>query len=93
MKPLGQRVLIKRDAQETKTKGGIYLPEKAQDKQCYATVIALGTGDLDKNGNRKEFEVNPGDRVITTQYGGVDVTVDGEKMVLVHEGDILAIID
>ncbi|MEO1843761.1 MAG: co-chaperone GroES [Roseibacillus sp.] len=92
IKPLGQRVLVKRlDAEEVST-GGIVLPDTAQEKPQEAEVVSLGTGGKDDNGNDITFTVNEGDKVLISKYGGTDVKVNGDDLLIINEGDILGVI-
>ena len=92
IKPLGQRVLVKRlDAEEVST-GGIVLPDTAQEKPQEAEVVSLGTGGKDDNGNDITFTVNEGDKVLISKYGGTDVKVNGDDLLIINEGDILVVI-
>ena len=92
LKPLGEKVLIKRIEAEGKTAGGIVLPDTAKEKPREGKVVALGDGKLLKNGERAKFQVNKGDRVLFSSYGGTEVKVDGEEYLLMSEDDILAVI-
>ncbi len=92
LKPLADRVLVRVDEEETKTKGGILLPDTAQKKSQKGTVIAVGTGKLLDNGSRVPFDVKVGDHVLFAKYSGVDVEEDGEKCLLLAERDILGIL-
>lgn len=92
LKPLADRVLVRVDEEETKTKGGILLPDTAQKKSQKGTVIAVGTGKLLDNGSRVPFDVKVGDHVLFAKYSGVDVEEDGEKYLLLAERDILGIL-
>ena len=92
IQPLGQRVLVKRlDAEETSA-GGIVLPDTAQEKPQEAEVVSLGTGGKDDNGNDIEFTVKVGDKVLISKYGGTEVKIDGEDMMIMSESDILGIV-
>ena len=92
IKPLGQRVLVKRlDAEEVST-GGIVLPDSAQEKPQEAEVVSLGTGGKDENGNDITFTVNAGDKVLISKYGGTDVKVNGDDLLIINESDILGVI-
>lgn len=93
IKPIGQRVLVERVEAETKTAGGLFLPDTAKEKPQEAIVRALGTGGLDKEGNKINFNVAVDDKVLITKYGGTEVTVNGTAYVILNESDILAIID
>ena len=89
IKPLGQRVLVKRIEAETKTAGGLFLPDTAKEKP---QVISVGTGGRDEKGALIEFTVKPGDRVLISKYGGTEIKLDGEDYLILSENDILAII-
>ena len=93
IKPLGDKVLVKRVAPEEKTKGGIVLPDSAKDKPREGTIEALGDGRLLPDGKRVEFQVKKGDRVIFTSYAGTDVKVGEEEYLVMGEDDILAVIE
>ena len=93
IKPLGQRVLVKRLDAEEVSAGGIVLPDTAQEKPQEAQVVSLGTGGKDENGNDIEFSVKAGDKVLISKYGGTDVKVDGEDLLIISESDILGVIE
>lgn len=92
LKPLADRVLVKVDEEETKTKGGILIPDTAQKKSQKGTVMAIGSGKVLDNGTHLPFEVKVGDHVLFAKYSGVDIDEDGEKYLLLAERDILAIL-
>lgn len=89
LKPLSDRVLIEVDVEETKTAGGILLPDTAQKKSQKGTVIAIGSGKVLDNGERLPFEVAVGDRVLFAKYSGVDIEEGGKKFLLLSERDVL----
>jgi len=93
IKPLGQRVLVKRLDAEEVSAGGIVLPDTAQEKPQEAEVVSLGTGGKDDNGNDIEFTVKAGDKVLISKYGGTDVKVDGQDLLIISESDILGVIE
>ena len=93
IKPLGQRVLVERVEAETKTAGGLFLPDTAKEKPQEAIVRAIGTGGRDKDGNLIPFNVAVNDKVLITKYGGTEVTLNGTTYTILSESDILAIID
>lgn len=93
IKPLGQRVLIKRAEAEQKTAGGLFLPDNAKEKPQEAIVVAVGTGGRDEQGKLIDFTVKENDRVLISKYGGTEVKIDGQDYVIVSEQDILGIID
>jgi chaperonin GroES len=93
IKPLGNRVLVERVEAETKTAGGLFLPDTAKEKPQEAIVRAIGTGGRDKDGNIIPFNVAVNDKVLITKYGGTEVTFNGVTYTILSESDILAIID
>ena len=93
IKPLGQRGLVERVEAETKTAGGLFLPDTAKEKPQEAIVRAIGTGGRDKDGKEIPFNVAVNDKVLITKYGGTEVTVNGTTYTILNESDILAIID
>ena len=93
IKPIGQRVLLKRVDAETVSAGGIVLVDSAQEKPQEALVIALGTGGKNEDGSAFEFSVSVNDKVLITKYGGTEVKVDGDDHLIVNESDILGIIN
>lgn len=92
IQPLGDRVLLKRVEDSEQTKGGIIIPDAAKEKPQEAEVVAVGSGRKDSDGKPVEFSVKVGDIVLTSKYGGTEVTVDGEQYLLAREDDILGII-
>ncbi|MFP4176282.1 MAG: co-chaperone GroES [Planctomycetota bacterium] len=93
IKPIGDKILVKRLEAEDTTAGGIVLPDTAKEKPKEGEIIALGEGKQLESGNRVEFQVQEGDRVIFASYAGTDVTVEGEEYLLMSEDDILAVIE
>ena len=91
LKPLADKVVVKRLEAEEKTKSGIYLAASAQEKPEIFTVVAVGPGGV-VDGNEIKMEVKAGDRVITGKYSGTTVKVDDEEYTIVRQGDILAIV-
>jgi len=89
--PLGDRVVLRQDEAEKQTASGIYIASTAQEKPQRGTVIAVGEGKLDNNGNLVKPGVNPGDSVIYSKYGGTEVTVDGEEYLILRADDIYAV--
>ena len=89
LKPLADLVLVEVDVEESKTAGGILLPDTAQKKSQKGTVIAIGSGKVLDNGERLPFEVAVGDRVLFAKYSGVDIEEGGKKFLLLSERDIL----
>ncbi len=94
VRPLGDKILVKRADPETKTDAGIYLPESAKDKPKEGKVLALGNGRLNKDtGEYIPFTVKKGDRVIFTSYAGTEIKIGDEDILIVTEDDILGVID
>jgi chaperonin GroES len=92
IRPLGDRVLIKRAEAEEKTAGGILLPETAKDKPKEGKVIAIGEGRTLDNGQRSTFSVKAGDTVLFSSYAGTEVKYGGEEYLIMREEDLLGII-
>lgn len=93
IRPLGEKILIKRVEAKEKTDGGIVLPETAKEKPREGIVTALGDGKLLKSGERVGFQVKEGNKVIFNSYGGTEVKVGGEEYLLMSEDDILAVVE
>lgn len=91
LKPIGERVVIKKLEAEKKTQSGIVLPESAQEKPQYAEVVAISSDIL--NDNDKKDSLKEGDKVIYSQYAGTDVKIDGEDYVVLAYKDILAVVE
>jgi chaperonin GroES len=88
--PLGDRVVLKRQEAESKTAGGIVLPDTAKDKPQMGTVVAVGDGHVTRDGKRHSLTVKPGDKVIFSSYAGDEISVGDEEYLLLRESDILA---
>ncbi len=93
IRPLNDRVLVQRMEEETKTKGGIIIPDTAKEKPAEGKVIAVGNGRLGDDGKRVALEVKKDDRVLFSKYGGTEVKVGGEEYLIMREDDILGIIE
>lgn len=90
--PLGEKVVVKRlDAEDT-SPGGIVLPELARDKPQQGRVLSVGDGRLLADGTRAPHQVNEGDRIVFNRYAGTEVIIDGEELLIMDEGEILAVI-
>ncbi|MBE0430268.1 MAG: co-chaperone GroES [Dehalococcoidia bacterium] len=90
IEPLGDRVVIKPTPKEEVSKGGIVLPDTAQEKPQEGKIIAAGPGRLTEDGKRIAMDVKKGDKVIYSKYAGTEFKLDGEELVIMREGDILA---
>ncbi len=93
IKPLGDKLLIKRLEAEEKTVGGIVLPDTAKEKPKQGRIVELGQGRLLKDGKRTAFQVKKNDRVLFSSYAGTEVKVSGEEYILMSEDEVLAILD
>ena len=93
VRPLHDRVLVERVEAESKTAGGIIIPDTAKEKPAEGKIVAVGEGNRDDNGKRIAFDVKKGDRVLFAKWGGTEVKVGGKEMVIMKESDILAIIE
>ncbi len=94
VRPLGDKILVKRAEPETKTDAGIYLPESAKDKPKEGKILAVGNGRLNKDtGEYIPFSVKKGDRVIFTSYAGTEIKIGDEDILILTEDDILGVID
>ncbi len=93
VRPLNDRILVKRIDSEEKTKGGIIIPDSAKEKPQEAEVVAVGSGRIDEKGKRIPLDVKKGDRVLFSKWGGSEIKVDGDELLILKEEDILAVID
>jgi len=92
LKPLGDKVVLERTQAETTTKGGIVLPDSATEKPRQGKILSVGDGKLLKDGTRKPLTVKKGDTVLFSSYGGTEIKVDGNEVLIMEESDILAIL-
>lgn len=92
LRPLNDKVLVKRLEAESKTSGGIVLPDSAKEKPKEGEVLAVGEGKVLSDGSRSSFQVKKGDRVIFSSYAGSEVKLDGEELLIMEESDILAVV-
>ncbi len=93
IKPLQDRILVQRVAEEQKTKGGIIIPDTAKEKPIEGSVVAVGSGRVGDDGKRIPLEVKEGDKILFGKYGGTEVKIDGEEYLIMREDDILGIIE
>ena len=91
IRPLQDRILVKRIDEEAKTKGGIIIPDTAKEKPQEGKVVAVGKGKVTEDGKLQPLDVKKGDRVLFNKYSGTEVNVDGEEHLIIREEDILAI--
>ena len=92
IRPLGDRVLIKRVAEEEKTKGGIIIPDTAKEKPQEGKVIAVGNGKILENGTKVPLDVKAGDKILFGKYSGTDIKIDGKEYLILREDEVLAIV-
>lgn len=93
IRPLHDRVLVKRIKEEEKTKGGIIIPDTAKEKPIEGKVVAVGNGVVKKDGTVRKLEVKKGDRILFGKYSGTEIKIDGEEHLIMKEDDILAILE
>ena len=93
IRPLNDRLLVKRLEEETQTAGGIIIPDSAKEKPAEGQVVAVGPGKVNDKGDRVALQVKEGDRVLFSKYGGTDVKIDGDDFLIMREDDILGIVE
>jgi chaperonin GroES len=93
IRPLHDRVIVKREAEERKSPGGIVIPDTASEKPTFGNVIAVGQGKVLDNGQRRPMDVQVGDRILFGKYSGTEVKVNNEDLVVMKEEDVLAVIE
>jgi chaperonin GroES len=92
-RPLGDRVLVKRVKEDEKTKGGIIIPDTAQEKPQEGEVIAVGPGARDDDGERIAMDVKVGDRILFGKWSGTEVKLDGDELLIMKESDIMGVVE
>ncbi len=92
-RPLHDRVVVKRVKEEEKTKGGIIIPDTAQEKPQEGEVVGVGPGARDEDGERIEMDVAVGDRILFGKWSGTEVKIDGEELLIMKESDIMGVIE
>ena len=93
IRPLQDRILVKRLEEETKTAGGIIIPDTAKEKPVEGTVMAVGKGRVADDGTIIPLELKEGDRVLFSKYGGNEVKIGGEEFLIMNEGDVLGVVE
>lgn len=93
IRPLQDRLIIKRVAEENKTKGGIIIPETAKEKPLEGEVIAVGNGKVLEDGKVRPLDIKAGDRVLFSKYAGTEVKIEGEDHLILREEDVLGVIE
>jgi chaperonin GroES len=92
IRPLNDRILVKRLEEETQTAGGIIIPDSAKEKPAEGEIVAVGPGKMNDAGQRAVMDVKAGDRVLFSKYGGTDVKFDGQDYLIMREDDILGVL-
>ena len=93
IRPLQDRIIVKRIEEEEKTKGGIIIPDTAKEKPMEGEVIAAGTGKILENGKKQPLEVKAGDRILFSKYAGTEVKIEGVEHLIMREDDVLGVIE
>ena len=93
IRPLGDKVLVERVEAESKTAGGIVLPDTAKEKPQRGKIVSVGEGKMLENGTRKEVQVKKGDLVLFTSYAGTEIKIEGKEYLIMDESDIMAVIE
>jgi len=93
IRPLNDKIVVKRVEAEEKTKGGIVLPDAAKEKPKEGVVMSLGNGKLLDSGERAKFQVKEKDRVIFSSYAGTEIKIEGQEYLILNEDDVLAVVD
>jgi len=93
IRPLHDRVIVKRIEEEETTKGGIIIPDTAKEKPIEGKVVAVGGGKILENGTKLALEVKKGDKILFGKYAGTDIKVEGEEHLIMREDDIIAIVE
>lgn len=93
IKPLHDRVIVKRMEEEEKTKGGIIIPDTAKEKPVEGEVVAAGDGKVTEDGKKLPLEVKKGDRILFGKYAGTEINIDGEEHLIMKEDDIIALVE
>ena len=93
VRPLADRILVKREEPQETVRGGIIIPDSATEKPQEGLVVAVGPGKLDENGKRAPLELKKGDRILMGKYAGTEVKIDGDEHIIMREDDVLAVLE
>lgn len=93
IRPLYDRIIVKRVEAETKTKSGLYIPDSAKEKPIEGEVIAVGNGKITDSGDIRALEVKAGDRVLFGKYSGTEIKLEGEEHLILREDEVLAVVE
>ena len=93
IRPLYDRILVKRIEEQTKTAGGLFIPDTAKEKPMEAIIVAVGNGKIQEDGSLRKLEVKAGEKILFSKYSGNEIKIDGTDHLILREDDILAVID
>jgi chaperonin GroES len=93
IRPLYDRILVKRIEEQSKTAGGLFIPDSAKEKPQEALIVAVGNGKVQDNGSLRKLEVKAGDKILFSKYSGNEIKIDGTEHLILREDDILAVIE
>jgi chaperonin GroES len=93
VRPLYDRILVRRVAEEEKTKGGIIIPDTAKEKPSEGEVVAVGSGKVNEKGQLRPLEVKAGDRILFGKYSGNEIKLDGDELIILREDEILGVVE
>ncbi|MGA1367452.1 MAG: co-chaperone GroES [Blastocatellia bacterium] len=93
IRPLNDRIIVKRMEEQEQMRGGLYIPDTAKEKPQEGEVLAVGNGKLLDNGTRTTIDLKPGDRVLFGKYSGTEIKLDGEELLILREDDVLGVIE
>ena len=93
VRPLYDRILVRRVAEEEKTKGGIIIPDSAKEKPSEAEVVAVGSGKVNEKGELRALEVKKGDRILFGKYSGNEIKIDGDELIILREDEVLGVLE
>jgi len=93
VRPLYDRILVKRVEEEAKTAGGLYIPDTAKEKPQQAVVVAVGNGRIQEDGSIRKLDVKAGDKILFSKYSGNDIKIEGTEHLIMREDDVLAILE
>ena len=93
LRPLSDRILVERVAEDEKTKGGLFIPDTAKEKPAEGKVVATGNGRMGEDGKLLAMDVKVGDRVLFSKYGGTEVKIDGNDYLIMRQDDVLGVVE
>jgi chaperonin GroES len=93
IRPLYDRILVKRIEEQSKTAGGLFIPDTAKEKPMEAMVVAVGNGKIQEDGSLRKLEVKAGDKILFSKYSGSDIKIDGTEHLILREDDVLAVVE